>query len=413
MMACGLPVIEIDNESTRAIYPDDIVVFAEPSAEAIASKIQGLARNTELRDQLSKNALEWVQNTGWDKSFAHVSDFIKNEVLANTFSLALYSDYSQYYLSNKYSSRILNSVVLPDVSIVIPTYNGGPLLLKVIERVLQQNLDGRFELLIIDSSSDDGVIDDIPADQRISIYQIPKSSFQHGKTRNLGVALSKAPLIAFLTQDAIPYDERWLANLIKPFQRNRLVMAVFGRHLGHDEHPDFIKTALNEHFNSFSQQKFASKFDNLFRYHERDPRYRQSLHFYSDNNSCLRRTAWQIFPYPDVLYGEDQLWADWVVQWGYTKAYAEDAIVKHSHYFTPEEEFERSSIEAYFFLLFFGYNLSQNRVALELWLEGEAKNILQSCNSSISDYQAHLLAQLRAKQEGYQQGVATAINEFE
>ena len=49
-------------------------------------------------------------------------------------------------------------------------------------------------------------------------------------------------------------------------------------------------------------------------------------------------------------YGEDQLWADWVINSGKTKAFANNAVVFHSHEYSVKEEFERSRIESNFFL---------------------------------------------------------------
>ena len=37
--------------------------------------------------------------------------------------------------------------------------------------------------------------------------------------------------------------------------------------------------------------------------------YRHLLSFYSDNNSCMRRSIWEKYPYEDVNFAEDQIWA--------------------------------------------------------------------------------------------------------
>ena len=77
--------------------------------------------------------------------------------------------------------------------------------------------------------------------------------------------------------------------------------------------------------------------------------WRQVLHFYSDNNSCLRRSVWGAIPYPVIEYGEDQVWADQIIKAGYKKAYAVNAVVYHSHDYDEAETLERSRIEAGFF----------------------------------------------------------------
>ena len=75
-----------------------------------------------------------------------------------------------------------------------------------------------------------------------------------------------------------------------------------------------------------------------------------SLKFvYSDNNSCLRRSVWKKFPLPDVVYGEDQLWASEILRHGYKKAYASTAIVRHSHDYSFRETVDRANTEWHFF----------------------------------------------------------------
>ncbi len=79
------------------------------------------------------------------------------------------------------------------------------------------------------------------------------------------------------------------------------------------------------------------------------------LHYYSDNNSCLRKTVWADHPYPQADYGEDQLWADCIIQAGYQKLCVPSAMIYHSHHYTVEETAERAETEAYFFAVEFGY----------------------------------------------------------
>jgi glycosyltransferase involved in cell wall biosynthesis len=412
MMACRLPVIEIDNESTRAIYPEEILRFAKPSPQSIAEEIDRLAQNPLLRETIADKALEWAQETSWEKSFANVNDFIRREVGSRASGLDLYANYIDFYASGAHTAIKISKVANPVVSVMIPTLNGGNLLLDIVKRLLQQKIDAAFEIIIIDSESEDHSIASLPEDPRISLYSIPRSSFQHGRTRNLGVALSKAPFLAFLTQDAMPANRHWLQNLIEPLQSHGEVVGVFGRHVGHEGHPQYLKTWMHDHFKSFAEHGLYNKLDDLRRYYKSSPEYRQFMHYYSDNNSCLRKATWCEYPYPDVAYGEDQLWADWLIQWSHTKAYAHDAVVMHSHDYTPREEFERASTEAHFFRLLYGYDLSQDRLTLEEGLASEAAQIINSTDESLQKHRSHLLHLFRAKREGYLDGVTQAVSEI-
>jgi len=88
--------------------------------------------------------------------------------------------------------------------------------------------------------------------------------------------------------------------------------------------------------------------------------------FYSDNNSCLRKSIWRDIPYPEVEYGEDQAWAFKIIEKGYGKIYAPNAIVYHSHDYTPYEAMERAKTESWFFYTMFGENLAKYDAVQEI-----------------------------------------------
>ncbi len=60
------------------------------------------------------------------------------------------------------------------------------------------------------------------------------------------------------------------------------------------------------------------------------------LAFYSDNNSCMRRDIWEKYPYDDVNFAEDQIWAKKMIELGYKKLYCPYAGVYHSHNYELE-----------------------------------------------------------------------------
>ena len=60
-----------------------------------------------------------------------------------------------------------------------------------------------------------------------------------------------------------------------------------------------------------------------------------SFYFFSNVSSVLRRSVWQQFPFPEVEFAEDQLWAKGVLEAGYQTAYRADSLVYHSHGYGP------------------------------------------------------------------------------
>lgn len=245
-------------------------------------------------------------------------------------------------------------------AVVIPTKNAIRVLPRVLNKVLSQETPWPYEVIVIDSGSTDGTSQYLRDLSGIRLIEIPPSEFGHGKTRNLGAKLANAEFVAFLTHDAEPTDHRWLYNLVLSAEQNPQVAGVFGRHVAYDSASPFTKSDLDHHFAGFLTYPLVVSRDLDPLKYESDEGWRQMLHFYSDNNSLLRRSVWEALPYPDVEFAEDQIWAQRIIDAGYKKAYAPDAVVYHSHDFGFVEQLRRAFDESRNFAKYFGYRLSPN-----------------------------------------------------
>ncbi len=246
-------------------------------------------------------------------------------------------------------------------SVVIPTCNGGDRLLEVINAVLKQEAPWPYELIVIDSESDDGSVERVRTriadDGRARLIEIKKSEFGHGRTRNRGVEAAEGEFVAFLTQDALPCSDTWLSTLVMAVSASDRIAGAFGRHIAFPEHSCITRKALERHFDRYRDTPLLRIKDGD-RY-TTDARYRQFLRFYSDNNACLRRDVWRSIPYPDVDFGEDQAWAKLVLEAGHAIAYADAARVYHSHQYGLRDTFRRSSEEAFHFEKYFGHGVCE------------------------------------------------------
>ncbi|WCN38094.1 glycosyltransferase family 2 protein [Aneurinibacillus uraniidurans] len=229
-------------------------------------------------------------------------------------------------------------------SVIIPTKNGGGIFQQVLNKVLDQEIDGIFEVVIIDSGSKDGTVEFIESirkeNKKVILRKIAPNDFGHGKTRNLGASYANGEYLVFITQDALPFDNAWLKNLISIFDEDSEVVGVFGKHIPYDDCDIFEKDNINRHFLNFGLDTTIFYLDDKERY-ERDEGYRHLLCFYSDNSSAMRKSIWEKTPYPDVDFAEDQLWAKKIIEQGYKKAYAPHSIVYHSHKYSLKEQFRR------------------------------------------------------------------------
>ncbi len=170
--------------------------------------------------------------------------------------------------------------------------------------------------------------------------------------------MARGELVAFLTQDALPADDYWLDYLVTMLERFPRAAGAFGRHVAWPSASPFVKRELDEHFAGLARAGLVLSRDTdreLWR--AGDPEWRQVLHFFSDNNACLRRCIWQQVPYPELVFGEDQAWADGIIRLGYEKVYVPSAVVYHSHDHGADEAFARAETEAQFFAGVFGYQV--------------------------------------------------------
>lgn len=226
--------------------------------------------------------------------------------------------------------------------------------------VRRQRTPWPYEIIVIDSGSRDGTVEYAGGLPGVRLIGVDPKTFGHGRTRNQAVAASDAPFIAFITHDAEPLDEFWLAKLVMAVEQDNRVAGAFGRHVAYSDASPFTKRDLNRHFEGFLAHPPVVDCDLDREKYAADEGWRQFLHFYSDNNSCMRRSVWETIPYPDVEFAEDQLWAKSIIEAGYAKAYAHDAVVYHSHNYRIFECLQRSFDESRNFRKYFSYQLAPN-----------------------------------------------------
>lgn len=222
---------------------------------------------------------------------------------------------------------------------------------------------------MIDSGSTDGTLEFLNESGKIhknlEIFSIPSSEFGHGKTRNFAIEKSKGELIAVITHDATPINSHWLTNMVQPFLENENVACVFGRHHAYEDADIFTKRELNQHFDGFNRTPPITyyKIEDLNAYNA-DKNLQMFYCFFSDNNAMLRKSVWEKIPYEDVNFAEDQRWAKAILENGYIKAYADLAIVYHSHTYTMIEVFGRSFEEAVSFQIHFQHQIISSFLVL-------------------------------------------------
>lgn len=398
MMACGLPVVEFDCESTRAIYPDDVVTFSGPTPLEIKNSLKLLIQSESSRKRQSEKALKWVSQFCWEGAARKVSDSLCQRLVE---------------LGFKERRTLEKKLTEIKASVVIPTYNGGELFKEVMSKIQEQITPWNYEILVLDSESNDGTAEYVQSLEGVTYKKILKKDFNHGATRNVGAELAKGEFVAFITQDSLPKNNKWLFNLVSILEKYPNAAGVFGRHLPHDNATFFTKLEISEHFENFKKYPIALSQETEKPAELSDRAWQGILRFYSDNNSCLRKAIWKIIPYREVQYGEDQIWGHDVIAAGYEKLYSYDAVVKHSHDYDPDDLYERSKIDGDYFKFFFETNIvEKSRVEHIIRSFAERDTKIAKDNGLSEEELIYRLKCNEAKIRGYLYGVEKKVSMF-
>jgi rhamnosyltransferase len=239
------------------------------------------------------------------------------------------------------------------ISVVLLTKDGGALLRRVAASVVAQRLGEPFEVLAIDSGSADGTAQFLRAGPRITFIGLAPREFQHGRTRNLAMARARGELVAFLTQDAIPCDDGWLASWVRFMDAHPEVAGAFGSQAPRPGADPLEAWEVAHHFGAFARGPAV-----LRALPEGAPvPEKMQAHFFSNVNSCIRREAWVKVPFREIPFGEDQAWASDAQRAGLATGFCADAAVYHSHDYGPVDLFRRRYDESRFVRRHFGHSL--------------------------------------------------------
>lgn len=221
---------------------------------------------------------------------------------------------------------------MPKLSVVIPTLNGEKELSNLLKQ-LENQTRLADEIVIIDSASDDHTCEIATSYSGVRIIKIERSSFNHGLTRDLALRETIGEYVAFLTQDAVPANDRYLEKLAELLDKDPQVALVSGRQLPKEDARRF--ECLVRKFN-YPDQSNVRTLNDL-------PRMGIKTYFASDVCSCYRRSAYfEVGGFDEVNTNEDMLMAARLLKAGYKVAYAADAEVIHSHNLTPIQQYKRN-----------------------------------------------------------------------
>lgn len=218
------------------------------------------------------------------------------------------------------------------VDVIIPTYKPDENFKKVIDILKNQTYSVRM-IRILNTEEKYFPIKQYESYENLSIHHIPKNQFDHGGTRNLGASMSDGDIMVFMTQDAMPKGERFIENLIKPFD-DPDVAASYGRQLpAHDASEiEFFTRKFNYPKESFIKSKADME--------------KLGIKTYFCSNVCAayRKSDYDVLGgfVKRAIFNEDMIFAAKLIHADKKIAYVAEAVVYHSHNYNNIEQLRRN-----------------------------------------------------------------------
>ncbi len=219
------------------------------------------------------------------------------------------------------------------VDVVIPSYKPGEKLRRCLTMLSKQTLPPEYIFII---NTEKKYFDpSLTADfANVSITHIKKQDFDHGATRNLGVRKSQAEFVLLMTDDAVPKDTKLIETMVKTFETDEKIAAVYGRQLPTSESAEDERYARQFNYPAKSFVKSMADKERL-----------QIKTYFQSNVCCMyRRAVLEAlggFPTP-MIFNEDMVFCHTMLAAGYKSAYCAEAAVYHAHNYSGIQQLRRN-----------------------------------------------------------------------
>jgi rhamnosyltransferase len=238
----------------------------------------------------------------------------------------------------------------PLVSVVIPVMNGIDTLRSCLDGILGQRLEGRLEVIVIDSGSTDGTLE-LLMQYPVHVHHLPPGEFNHGETRNLGVKLAKGAFVVMTVQDATPATPDWIALMLSHFS-NPEVAGVCGQQIVPSD-PD--KNPLQWFAPAGEAAPELIKFSDRSAFTSLPGKKQHAYCHWDDVTAMYRKSVKETLPFRKLMFSEDTLWAREALSQGHALVYDYRARVYHYHHQNFRFYFKRTFIILYQDYKFYDY----------------------------------------------------------
>lgn len=224
----------------------------------------------------------------------------------------------------------INPIEELQVSVIIPTYNAGSQLEMLIDRLWNQT-KRPLEIIVIDSTSTDRS-NTLAERLGAKVLTVDQCDFDHGGTRNIAALQAIGNVLVFMTQDAIPANDKLLEELTRPLADEK-VGYVYGRQLARVDASLLERISREYNYPDHTIRKIKADIPTLG----------IKTFFCSNACSAIRKDVFMQmgqFPYP-VIFNEDMFMAAKCILADLAIEYIPSAKVIHSHNYNLRQLFKR------------------------------------------------------------------------
>ena len=214
------------------------------------------------------------------------------------------------------------------VGVAVITYKDIQKLEKSLPLLLKSTLHPK--ILVFNSTSNDGCVE-LAKKLDVETLVIPRVEMNHGYARELSRKVLGTDIVVMMTPDAYAEDPEMLTKLIKPIVDGKSVIA-YARQIAQNDAN--IISKFGREFN-FPDKSNTRGIEDAGKY---------GVYTAFCSNACtayLNSALDEIGGFRWTLSGEDAIAAAMILKKGYKIAYVADAVVRHSHNYSPRKEFVR------------------------------------------------------------------------
>ena len=219
------------------------------------------------------------------------------------------------------------------VDVLIPVYEPDESFYKLLKRLSEQTVRPRKIILMVTEGSREVSLEDGPYPE-IEIHKLQKSEFDHAGTRNAAASFSDAPLILFMTQDAVPEDVHFIEEMVNGISEDEKTAVSYARQLARKDARPVERLVRRFNYPEESRKKSLKDLERLG----------IKTYFCSDVAAVYRKALFTElggFEAP-ANFNEDMVFASKAVKAGYNVYYNAEARVVHSHNLKLMEQFRRN-----------------------------------------------------------------------